>query len=67
MRSLLEYVPGGSIGGCLRRLGKFEENIIKSFTGQIIEGLVYLHANKIIHRVRARSWECNILTHGGAL
>ncbi|KAG9044503.1 hypothetical protein FS837_008053 [Tulasnella sp. UAMH 9824] len=47
---LLEYVPGGSIGGCLRRFGKFDENMIKSFTGQIIEGLVYLHANKIIHR-----------------
>ncbi|KAG9017078.1 hypothetical protein FRB90_001857 [Tulasnella sp. 427] len=46
----LEYVPGGSIGSCLRRHGKFEENIIKSFTGQIIDGLAYLHANKIIHR-----------------
>ncbi|KIO31636.1 hypothetical protein M407DRAFT_67689 [Tulasnella calospora MUT 4182] len=46
----LEYVPGGSIGSCLQRLGKFEENIIKSFTKQIIDGLAYLHANKIIHR-----------------
>ncbi|KAG8962704.1 hypothetical protein FRC05_005160 [Tulasnella sp. 425] len=46
----LGYVPGGSIGGCLRQHGRFEENIIKSFTGQVIDGLAYLHANKIIHR-----------------
>ncbi|KIO31656.1 hypothetical protein M407DRAFT_67775 [Tulasnella calospora MUT 4182] len=46
----LEYVPGGSVGSVLRRHGKFEENIIRSFTGQIIEGLAYLHSNKIIHR-----------------
>jgi len=45
----LEYVPGGSIGSCLRRSGKFEEDIIKSFTGQILDGLAYLHANTIIH------------------
>ncbi|KAG8904975.1 hypothetical protein FRB99_000934 [Tulasnella sp. 403] len=46
----LEYVPGGSVGSCLRKHGKFEEEIIKSFTGQILEGLAYLHGNKIIHR-----------------
>ncbi|KAG8914160.1 hypothetical protein FRC01_004196, partial [Tulasnella sp. 417] len=46
----LEYVPGGSIGSCLRRHGKFEENIIKSFTRQITDGLAYLHSNKTIHR-----------------
>ncbi|KAG8914839.1 hypothetical protein FRC00_010471 [Tulasnella sp. 408] len=46
----LEYVPGGSVGSVLRRHGKFEENIIRSFTSQIIDGLAYLHANKIIHR-----------------
>ncbi|KAG8929694.1 hypothetical protein FRC01_003916 [Tulasnella sp. 417] len=46
----LEYIPGGSLGSVLRRHGKLEENIIKSFTKQIIEGLAYLHANNIIHR-----------------
>ncbi|KAG8910842.1 cysteine desulfurase, partial [Tulasnella sp. 417] len=46
----LEYVPGGSVGSVLRRHGKFEENTIRSFTSQIIDGLAYLHANKIIHR-----------------
>lgn len=50
----LEYVPGGSIGDCLRRHGKFWplwESTIKSFTRQITEGLSYLHEVGIIHRV----------------
>ncbi|KAG9040937.1 hypothetical protein FS837_012940, partial [Tulasnella sp. UAMH 9824] len=45
-----EYVPGGSVGSVLRLHGKFEENIIRSFTSQILDGLAYLHANEIIHR-----------------
>ncbi|KAG8977550.1 hypothetical protein FRC05_001408 [Tulasnella sp. 425] len=46
----LEYVPGGSLGSCLGRFGAFKEDIVKSFTGQIVDGLVYLHANRIIHK-----------------
>jgi len=46
----LEYVPGGSIGSCLRDHGKFDEEVTKSFTGQILEGLEYLHSKNIIHR-----------------
>ncbi|KAG8884245.1 hypothetical protein FRB97_004750 [Tulasnella sp. 331] len=46
----LEYVPGGSIGSCLRKQGKFDEDVVRLFTGQIVDGLAYLHANKIIHR-----------------
>ncbi|KAI0033411.1 kinase-like protein [Vararia minispora EC-137] len=46
----LEYVPGGSIGGCLRKYGRFEENVTKSFTGQILAGLEYLHSKGILHR-----------------
>lgn len=49
----LEYVPGGSIGSCLREHGRFDEQVIKSFTAQILQGLVYLHTNHIIHRVKA--------------
>ncbi|EJD03987.1 uncharacterized protein FOMMEDRAFT_121406 [Fomitiporia mediterranea MF3/22] len=46
----LEYVPGGSVAGCLRKHGKFDDQVSRSFTGQIIAGLEYLHNNGIIHR-----------------
>ncbi|KAG9314292.1 hypothetical protein JVU11DRAFT_5081 [Chiua virens] len=46
----LEYVPGGSIGSCLRDHGKFDEEVTKSFTAQILDGLAYLHSKNIIHR-----------------
>ncbi|KAI8445553.1 STE/STE11 protein kinase [Phakopsora pachyrhizi] len=46
----LEYVPGGSIGRCLRRHGAFDLNVIKSFTSQTLEGLKYLHSLHILHR-----------------
>lgn len=46
----LEYVPGGSVGSCLRDHGKFDECVTKSFTAQILSGLAYLHSKNIIHR-----------------
>lgn len=48
--SFLEYVPGGSIASCLRKHGKFDEEVTKSFTGQILGGLEYLHSKGILHR-----------------
>ena len=46
----LEYVSGGSVGRIVRTYGKFEENVIKFFTFQILQGLQYLHDKKILHR-----------------
>lgn len=49
--SFLEYVPGGSVASVYRRHKKFEEQVIKSFTMQILDGLAYLHSLNILHRV----------------
>ncbi|EEH20277.2 STE/STE11/BCK1 protein kinase [Paracoccidioides brasiliensis Pb03] len=46
----LEYIPGGSIGSCLRKHGKFEESVVKSLTRQVLSGLAYLHDQGILHR-----------------
>ncbi|QRW00346.1 STE/STE11 kinase [Ceratobasidium sp. AG-Ba] len=46
----LEYVPGGSIGSILRKYGKFEDEVVRSFSRQIIDGLAYLHSSGILHR-----------------
>ncbi|KAI0307892.1 kinase-like domain-containing protein [Multifurca ochricompacta] len=46
----LEYVPGGSVGSCLRKYGRFDENVTKYFSEQILSGLEYLHLKGILHR-----------------
>jgi mitogen-activated protein kinase kinase kinase len=46
----LEYIPGGSIGSCLRKNGRFEESIVSSLTRQTLSGLAYLHREGILHR-----------------
>ena len=54
LNSFLEYVPGGSIADCLRHHGKFDEEVTKSFTTQILGALAYLHSQGIVHGVRQR-------------
>ena len=46
----LEYIKGGSIKNLIDQFGGFNESLIKKYTKQILEGLKYLHDNKIIHR-----------------
>lgn len=45
-----EWVPGGSLANLLTHYGAFAESVIRQYTTHILEGLVYLHANHIIHR-----------------
>ncbi|EMS53438.1 Mitogen-activated protein kinase kinase kinase 2 [Triticum urartu] len=46
----LEFVSGGSIHKLLREYGPFKEPVIRSYTGQILAGLAYLHAKNTVHR-----------------
>ncbi|CAM9286561.1 unnamed protein product [Chrysoparadoxa australica] len=46
----LEYVPGGSIARMLQQFGVFHEELIRRFMYQILQGVAYLHDNRIIHR-----------------
>lgn len=46
----MEYVPGGSIASMLKQFDAFSEELIKIFTRQIVEGVMYLHAMGVVHR-----------------
>jgi serine/threonine protein kinase len=46
----LEYISGGSIKSILEKYGPLNENLIKIFSKQILDGLEYLHSKGIVHR-----------------
>ncbi|KAJ3771133.1 kinase-like protein [Lentinula raphanica] len=46
----LEYVSGGTIGDLILKSDTFSENVIKSFTAQVLRGVEYLHSQGILHR-----------------
>ncbi|GAB5364701.1 hypothetical protein AAMO2058_000992500 [Amorphochlora amoebiformis] len=46
----LEYMNCGSLKDVMVNFGPFSERILKSVTRQVLLGLDYLHARKIIHR-----------------
>jgi mitogen-activated protein kinase kinase kinase len=50
LASFLEYVPGGTIGSCLLKHGRFDQEVTKWFAEQILAGLEYLHSTGILHR-----------------
>jgi len=60
----MEYASGGSIGQALKKWGALCENVVRRYTAQIIEGLVYLHERDIAHRDIKPS---NILIHDGVV
>lgn len=46
---ILEYVENGSLLSLLRSYGVFSETLVASYTSQILEGLVYLHNQQVVH------------------
>jgi len=47
---LLELCPNGTVLDQLRKHTPFSEDEAANYLRQILEGLVYLHANRVIHR-----------------
>eukprot|EP00466_Bigelowiella_natans_P012626 jgi/Bigna1/128339/aug1.6_g3047 len=50
MYIIMEQVSGGSLESALRSFGKFSENVIFSYTQQVLKGLAYLHSQHVVHR-----------------
>nr|XP_033800849.1 mitogen-activated protein kinase kinase kinase 19 isoform X2 [Geotrypetes seraphini] len=46
----MEFVPGGSIASIIKRFGPLPEIVFSKYTKQILQGIAYLHANRVIHR-----------------
>lgn len=46
----MEYVDGLNLKELLLKNGKLETNLIQKIAQKLLEGIKYLHDNKIIHR-----------------
>ncbi|KDQ11479.1 hypothetical protein BOTBODRAFT_177313 [Botryobasidium botryosum FD-172 SS1] len=47
---ILEYCENGSLHNISKRFGKFPENLVAVYISQVLQGLVYLHEQGVIHR-----------------
>ena len=47
---VLEFCSKGSLSNLIKTYKNLNENIIRKYISQILDGLEYLHANNIIHR-----------------
>ena len=47
----MELIPGGTIDALLKTYGPFEEDIIRTFTNQILEAVKYIHSKNVVHRL----------------
>jgi serine/threonine protein kinase len=44
------FCENGSLHNICKRFGKFPENLVGVYIAQVLEGLVYLHDQGVIHR-----------------
>jgi len=44
------YCENGSLHNICKRFGKFPENLVAVYVSQVLDGLVYLHDQGVIHR-----------------
>jgi serine/threonine protein kinase len=44
------FCENGSLHNICKRFGKFPENLVAVYISQVLEGLVYLHDQGVIHR-----------------
>ncbi|KAL6048786.1 Protein kinase of the Mitotic Exit Network [Balamuthia mandrillaris] len=47
---ILEFVEGGSLESVLKKFGNFRESLVGIYIVQVLDGLVYLHEQGVIHR-----------------
>lgn len=47
---VLEYCENGSLQSILKKFGKFPESLVAVYISQVLEGLIYLHEQGVIHR-----------------
>jgi serine/threonine protein kinase len=58
----MEYMTGGSVREQILNYGALTEQLTKKYTRQILEGLVYLHENRYIHRdIKCKKLLLNII------
>lgn len=48
--SLIRFCENGSLHNIVKKFGKFPENLVAVYISQVLEGLVYLHDQGVIHR-----------------
>lgn len=47
---VLEYCENGSLQTILKKFGKFPESLVAVYVSQVLEGLIYLHDQGVVHR-----------------
>lgn len=50
LQIFMEYMTGGSVREQILNYGALSEQLTKKYTKQILEGLVYIHENRFVHR-----------------